>query len=123
MQANLAFARKQTSLALTHLRDALEQDDATLLNQLGWTREEATEFLKKWETLHSRDAKRQLNESERRQFERNLRNMGLGRRTTDFGREAFQKSNTNRLRDARRLTVPEAWREQVEAYSKGVAEP
>ena len=119
--ANLDFTRQQTLLALNHLQDMLNEGDDTLLERLGWTREQAQAFLKHWLELHQKDQNHQLTKAEQQKFEKDLRSLGL-QRTTEFQNETRKDKSQRRVRDARRLAVPESWREQVEAYSKGVSE-
>ena len=48
---NLEFARKQTDLALEYLRDQMAKDKSSLLEQLGWSREDAEGFLRRWDEM------------------------------------------------------------------------
>ena len=49
--ANLDYARKQTDLALEHLRDQMARDKSNLLDELGWSREDGERFLQRWEEM------------------------------------------------------------------------
>ncbi len=48
---NLDYSRKQTELALEHLEDQLAKDQPDLLQRLGWTREQAQQFIDRWNQL------------------------------------------------------------------------
>ena len=48
---NLEFARKQTDLALEYFRDQMAKDKSSLLEQLGWNREDAEGFLRRWDEM------------------------------------------------------------------------
>jgi hypothetical protein len=47
-EANLEFTRQQVDLNLAHLKDQLAKEKSPLLEQLGWSRDEARRFLEAW---------------------------------------------------------------------------
>ncbi len=49
--ANLEYARRQSALALEHLRDQLAKEKPDLLDRLGWSKEDARRFLDRWEAM------------------------------------------------------------------------
>ncbi|MDO4575784.1 MAG: hypothetical protein Q4D98_11285 [Planctomycetia bacterium] len=115
--ANVEFARRQTLLALTHLRETLESGDGELLAELGWTRAEAEAFLKRWQTLHAAQDKTPEAET----LTKKLRNLGLSRGNRAVERNALRETDRPTLRDTRRIPPPDAWRETFEIYSKDIA--
>ena len=119
---NLEFARQQTVLALDHLRDALDRDDDSLLEYLGWTREEARQFLKEWEKLNQDLTNPRLSEQQIRERQDAFRSLGITPRTIQY-KDRTEKENVRpSARGGRKVEAPEAWREQFEAYSRGVGE-
>ena len=56
-EANLDYARRQTDLALEHLRDQVAKDRTELLDRLGWTKDDAQRFLDRWEQMKQAAAK------------------------------------------------------------------
>src|SRR5690606_6201187 len=78
-EANLEYAKKATELALDHLKSSMkkggkEADD--LLNRLGWTREEAQQFINRQER-RLQNVKRPASDAQRREAEDALRSLGL----------------------------------------------
>ncbi len=121
--ANLEFARKQTQLALEHLKDQANQPNSDLLEQLGWSETEARRFIEQWEQLQQRagrndpagrEAQRSLNQA--------LRSLGLRPRGTELRRGATPTERIDRIRDAGRFRPPSDWAEQFEAYTRSIAE-
>lgn len=117
---NLNFARQQTILALDHLRDALDRDDHSLLEYLGWTRDEALRFLQEWEKLHEAldDGNASLTEKEK--AENRFRNLGLVPRSFQYQNQILTEGERPVVRGGRKIEPPAAWREHFEAYSRGV---
>lgn len=119
---NVEFARQQTILALDHLRDALDRDDDSLLEYLGWTREEARQFLKEWEKLYQDLTNPKLSEQEFRERQDAFRSLGITPRTIQYKDRTKKETVRPNARGGRKVEAPEAWREQFEAYSRGVGE-
>jgi len=119
---NVEFARQQTVLALDHLRDALDRDDDSLLEYLGWTREEARQFLKEWEKLNQDLTKPGLSEEEFRERQDAFRSLGITPRSIQYKNRTQKETVRPSVRGGRKVEAPEAWREQFEAYSRGVGE-
>lgn len=121
-EANLEFAKKQTILALEHLRHELKKDDPAILKNLGWSREEAEAFLKKWQALHKNAEKSGKNQNASREtLSRSLRNLGLRPATVSLSPGTYTESKRPEVRGSLRVSPPDAWAEQYEAFSKGVA--
>lgn len=117
--ANLEYAKKATDLALQRLRDIEHNPDPTLLEKLGWTREDLSEFLRRWEALErsaaeTPDGKRELDEA--------LKSLGL-RDPANRQRAAGAKGDTQRgLQDGgNRSSPPSKYRDLFDAYRKAAA--
>ena len=121
-EVNVEFARQQTVLALDHLRDALDRDDDSLLEYLGWTREEARQFLKEWEKLNQDLNDPRLSEQQIRERQDAFRSLGITPRTIQYKDRTEKETVRPNARGGRKVEAPEAWREQFEAYSRGVGE-
>jgi len=119
-KANLDYARKATELAIQHLKDQLARDklDATLLDELGWTRKDAQQFVEQWEKLR-REAGQGSNPQARQQFNDALRSLGLSPRSTLL--RGHGGSNRLELQESRRIAPPRNYREQFEAYTESTA--
>ena len=80
-EANLDYARKQTDLALEHLREQTARDNSELLDELGWSREDAERFLERWEQmkLRGRPARSQKGRRRRSRSRRRSRVSACGR--------------------------------------------
>lgn len=115
--ANLKYAEQATDLVIDHLKDQEHNPDPALLKQLGWTKDDLSAFLRRWENLkqgaEKPDAKRQLEES--------LRSLGL-KAPKDSKRTGGNTADKVRdLQDAGgRSTPPSRYRDQFEAFRKGV---
>jgi hypothetical protein len=122
--ANLAYAEKQTELALEHLRDQLAKEKHGLLDRLGWTKEDAKQFLDRWEGMR-REAKQQgpKGEEARKRLNETLQSLGLRPRGTTIGRGAVPADQQQNLRDAGRFAAPPEWAEQYRDYTRGIADP
>lgn len=126
---NLDYARSATDLVLDYLRDEKHQDDAELLDRLGWTPSEAQQFLKRWQKMRQEAAQAGARgEQASRKLDDQLRGLGLrppqARLRQDSGGQF--KDRIRGLRDAGGSSQPPAeYLEQYRAYlrSHGVAEP
>lgn len=121
---NLEYARKQTILALEHLKDQLAKEKPDLLDRLGWTPEDARKFIERWEQLYRRagEASRSPEgKAAKRQLDDALRSLGLRPRGTELrGGQTPQKSAQKT--DSGRIAPPAEWAELIREYSRGVAE-
>ena len=117
---NVDFARKQSVLALEHLRDALDRDDDSLLEYLGWSRDEAREFLEHWEKLNQDLSRESLTPDERREREDAFRSLGLTTRSFRYENRTETENSAPTVRGGRKIEAPQAWREQFDAYSRGI---
>ena len=120
-EANLDYARKQTDLALEHLREQTARDNSELLDELGWSRQDAARFLERWEQM-KRAAGQQGAEGQaaKKSLQEAIKSLGLRPHGTQLqGQRAGDQLRS--LRDAGRFDPPAEWAEQVREYSRGVA--
>jgi hypothetical protein len=119
---NLEFARKQTDLALEYLRDQMAKDKSSLLEQLGWSREDAEGFLRRWEQM-KRAAGQQGPEGERARKSLNeaIKSLGLRPHGTRLHGANTGPDKIEKLHDAGRNEPPPDWAEAVRNYHRGVA--
>jgi hypothetical protein len=121
-KANLDYARKQTELALEHLRDQLAKEKPEVLERLGWTKEDARRFLDRWELMKQAAGKQgPAGTAARKQFDDALRSLGLRPRGTELRHGGMQTDQLQNLRDAGRFAPPPEWAEQFREYTRGVA--
>ena len=121
---NLQYARKATDLALDHLKDQLakEKPDQSLLDRLGWTRDELAKFAERWAQM-KRDAagKGPQSETARKSLDEALKSLGLRRHGTELRGGQTARDRLQDLRDAGRFGAPAQWAEQFREYTRGVA--
>jgi hypothetical protein len=123
-EPNLDHARRATDLALDHLRDRMQKgQDQEILKKLGWSRDEADEFLRRWA-----DLKRKANQSGadgadgRRQLDDALKSLGLrpGRAVTQT--TTAEKDSTHGLTSGPRVPAPPEYADRAKAYKRGIGE-
>ena len=121
-EGNLEFARKQTNLALEHLKDQMNKDKSEVLERLGWTPDDARRFFEKWEQMqrsarepgpNQKAAKRQLDDA--------LKSLGLRPRGTEIRGATTTRDKLGGLRENIRFTPPAEWAEHVKEYQRSVA--
>jgi hypothetical protein len=121
-QANLEFARKQTNLALEHLKDQLDKDRRDLLQRLGWSPDDARRFLAKWEKMQQATAdKGPQGKAAQKQLDDALRALGLRWRGTELRGGGTSRDKLGGLRENARFKPPAEWAEQVGDYHRTVA--
>jgi hypothetical protein len=117
-EQDLANARNAANLAVEHLRNAVDSGRNDVLDQLGWTREQAREFLGRWERM------RKMSESgdpvERGAFERAVRSLGLRPAGVRSSRDVPADVKGGQA-EGRRSRPPSEYREQFKAYTQGTA--
>jgi len=104
-------------MALEHLRDQKQNPDPELLKELGWTKDELAEFVRRWDAMEKaakEDPKAQ------KELDESLRSLGL-RPAKNRKRSAPGVSDNQRdLRDSgSRSSAPPSYREQFEQFRKG----
>ena len=118
--ANLEFAKKQVDLALEHLKHETGKDKSQLLEQLGWSRDDARKFIEKWQSWEA-TARQQGPKAEtaRKSYNEALKSLGLRPRGTQLGRGNTASDRLQNLRDAAGQSEPPAdWAEAFRAYTK-----
>jgi collagen type III alpha len=122
-EPNLEFARKQTELALEHLKDQMAKEKPDLLDRLGWTQDEAKRFLDKWEQM-MRDAQQNntRGKAAKNDLEEALKSLGLRPQSTELRGGQTGRDQSGGLREAGRFSPSAEWADQIRAYQKGVAE-
>ena len=121
-EANLDYARKQTELALEHLEDQLAKDKPDLLEHLGWTRQQAQQFINGWQQLRqAADAKGPRGAESKKQFDDALKSLGLRPGTTVIKHGGTKPDQMRDLRNSGRFAPPPDWAEQFREYTRGVA--
>ena len=111
-------ARNAADLAMEHLRRSLESGRTEVLEDLGWTRDEARSFLDRWESMRklseSRDPRR------RGEFERALRSLGLRPGGVRSSR-AVPADVKGGQAEGRRSRPPSEYRERYKAFMQGTS--
>jgi hypothetical protein len=121
-QANLEYARRQTTLALTHLREQLAKEKSALLDRLGWSPDDARRFLERWESMkRAADQQGMAGQDAKKRFDDALRSLGLRPRGTLLRHGGVADDLPQNLRDAGRFAPPPEWAEQFREYTRGVA--
>jgi hypothetical protein len=119
---NLEYARKQTDLALEYLRDQMAKEKSGLLDQLGWSREDADQFLRRWEAMKRAAAEQgPQGVAARKQLDEAIKSLGLRPRSTKLHGGVQKDNKVDNLRDAGRSEPPGDWADQVHEYLRGVA--
>ena len=116
-EANLKYAQQATDLVIDHLKDQEHNPDPALLKQLGWTKDDLSAFLRRWENLkqggETPDTKRPLEES--------LRSLGLKAPQDNKRAGGAVTDKVRDLQDAGGRTAPPSrYRDQFDAFRKGV---
>jgi len=123
-KANLEYTRKATDLALRHLKDELKKDkpDPELLKQLGWSKSDLENFVKRWEQMRSQSqAAGEKGAAARRELDDALRSLGLRPRGTSIKGNAARSDKQSGYRESRRTAPPPEYEEQYKAYTEGTA--
>ena len=111
-------ARNAADLAIEHLRDSLASGRTEVLDELGWTREEARAFLARWEAM-----RRQAESGDpvrRAEFERELRSLGLRPDGVQSGRDVPADVRGGQA-EGRRSRPPSGYRERFKAFLQGTS--
>ena len=113
---DLSGIRRAADLALDHLRDAVRSGDDEVLDELGWSPEQAQDFLDRWDLMR-RQAETD-DPGKRGEFDRTLRSLGL---RPDGVRSSGQVPTERRgpQADGRRTKPPLDYRERFKAFLKG----
>ncbi len=123
-EANLEYARKATDLALEHLKDELrkEHPDAELLKQLGWSRADLENFVKRWEQMRQQaQSQGDQQTTAQRELDQALRSLGLRPRGTSLKGNAGRDDKSQGYKESRRSSPPPEYAEQYKEYTQGVS--
>lgn len=119
-QANRDYADQQSSLALEHLADQLRQGDNELLSRLGWTPDEAQQFVARWRQLRETGAAPTASVAQQEELSEALKSLGLRPRRM----QTNVRGTSDRVqgqREGSRFIPPPEWEDFIHAYRKGVA--
>ncbi len=111
----LAAVRRATDLALNHLRDSVRSGDEEMLEELGWSREQAEAFLARWQAMQQAATR---GADEQREYDSALQSLGLrpgGVRTS----RRLSPDRTGTQLESRRTQPPLEYRERFKAFQKG----
>jgi hypothetical protein len=118
VEQDVARARNAADLAIEHLRESVAEGRTEVLEQLGWTADQARDFLARW------DAMRRMAESDdprqRGEFERAIRSLGLRPDGVRSSRDVPADVRGGQT-EGRRGRPPSEYRDQVKAYLQGAA--
>jgi hypothetical protein len=117
-EQDLANAKNAANLAVEHLRNAVESGRTDVLDQLGWTREQARAFLDRWEKMQSQADRG--DPVQRGEFERAVRSLGLRPDGVRSSRDVPADVKGGQS-EGRRSRPPSDYREQFKAYTQGTA--
>lgn len=121
---NREFAEKQTTLALEYLKDQLakEKPDQTLLDQLGWNRQDLAKFVTRWESMRRAAAEPgPSGDAAKKQFGEALKSLGLRPGGTVLRGGQTSRDRMRNLNEPGRFDPPPEWSELLRAYNRGVA--
>jgi hypothetical protein len=111
-------ARNAANLAIEHLRDSLAKGRTDVLDDLGWTPEQARAFLERWQQMqHLADSPDPKKHAE---FERTLRSLGLRPGGVQHSRDVPTDRRGGQA-EGRRSKPPSDYREQFKAFMQGTS--
>jgi hypothetical protein len=114
----LENARNAADLALEHLRDTVESGQTDVLDELGWTRDQARAFLERWEAMRRQAESPDL--QKRGDFERVLRSLGLRPSGVQNSRDVPADAKGGQA-EGRRSRPPSDYRERFKAFLQGTS--
>jgi hypothetical protein len=115
---DLDNARNAADLAIEHLRNTIDSGRTDVLDELGWTRDQARAFLERWEAM-----RRQAESSDPRrrgEFERVLRSLGLRPAGVQSSRDVPADAKGGQA-EGRRSRPPSDYRERFKAFLQGTS--
>lgn len=118
---NLEYAKKATELALKHLKDAMRRSDGDqLLKDLGWSRDDAEQFIRRQEERLSAASRANPSDKQRREAEDVLRSLGIRNPSTSRMGVSTKSDRQHGLSSDRRTAPPPEYREHFRAFSQGI---
>ncbi len=115
-EQDTAHARNAADLAVEHIRDSVDAGRTDVLDELGWTPEQARAFIERWQSM--RRLAGSEDRRERGEYERAVRSLGLRPDGVRSARDVPADAQGGQA-EGRRSRPPAAYREQVEAYLRG----
>jgi hypothetical protein len=117
---NLDHARNAANLAVEHLRNSLDQGRNDVLDELGWTPEQARAFLDRWQAMQRLAGS--ADPAERAEYERAVRSLGLRSEGVRSSRDVPVDLKGGQA-EGRRSRPPSDYREQFKAFMQGTSAP
>ncbi|MBU6309667.1 MAG: hypothetical protein KJS77_07985 [Planctomycetes bacterium] len=117
-EQDLAHARNAADLAIEHLKNAVDSGDAEVLDELGWTPEQARAFLTRWEAL--RRMARSGDPRARGEFDQAVKSLGLRPTGVRSDRDVPADVKGGQA-EGRRSRPPNDYREQFKAFMQGTS--
>lgn len=120
--ANKEYAEKATDLALEYLEDQLDKTDPNqeMLNNLGWTRDDLKEFVRRWQKMKAGAQEEGPNgDRARQELDDELKSLGL-RPTGTSMKGGHVESDSAREKEVIRSAPPAAWRELIQEYTRSI---
>ena len=119
---NLDYARKATELAVQRLKDQLAkgEPDPELLKKLQWTKEDAQQFVQRWQEMMRQSQQPDAQGSEaRRELDETLRSLGLRPRGTNLAADRKAGDQQRGLKETQRSAPPAEYADQFKAFTRG----
>ena len=113
-----AHARNAADLAVRALKDDLDKGRTELLDELGWTRDQARAFLQRWGAM--RALEKSNDPVKRSEFDRAVRSLGLRPDGARSSRDVPADVKGGQA-EGRRSRPPSEYREQFKAYTQGTS--
>jgi hypothetical protein len=114
----LENARNAADLAIEHLRNTVESGRTDVLDELGWTRDQARAFLERWEAMRRQAESPDV--QKRGDFERVLRSLGLRPAGVQSSRDVPADAKGGQA-EGRRSRPPSDYRERFKAFLQGTS--
>ena len=114
----LENARNAADLAIEHLRTSVESGRTDVLDELGWTRDQARAFLNRWEAM--RRQAESADPQQRGEFERELRSLGLRTGGVQSSRDVPADAKGGQA-EGRRSRPPSDYSERFKAFMQGTS--
>jgi hypothetical protein len=114
----LENARNAADLAIEHLRTTVESGRTDVLDELGWTRDQARAFLERWEAMRRQAA--DPDPRKRGEFDRGLRSLGLRPKGVQSARDVPADVKGGQA-EGRRSRPPSDYRERFKAFLQGTS--
>lgn len=115
--------RRFSELATQFVLDELEKGNQAVYDRLGWSKDEANQFLDRWKKLavDGEDALPGTREfGDRKEFFESIGNLRPGQRTGV--KKPGHGSNIETATESRKSTTPEPFRERANGYRSGIGE-